>query len=242
MLETVCTFSKQEMNTNKCPDGFFHVNTEANCRKAATIRHGARFAAVGTWNSNHNTKCFTEANGKAIYWNKGGSSTSNHGGPLCASFGCGMGGCDTASETSSPTTNPTAYPTTNPTPNPTAYPTSSPTPNPTAYPTTYPTSSPTPNPTPYPTSNPTDYPTPYPTTYPTSAPTGILQHATCAHTTCSYSSGRTHVYTFGNTYGPAEKWHCEKSGSGCKCVCHSSLQCALRHHHTSGYKKTFEHC
>merc|ERR1719230_989679 len=79
--------------------------------------------------------------------------------------------------------------------------------------------------------------TPYPTPYPTPAPTGILQHSTCARTMCMYSNGQTDIYSTGG-----EKFHCEKVGNGCKCVCHSSLRCALRHHHTTGYKKTFEHC
>jgi hypothetical protein len=63
-----------------------------------------------------------------------------------------------------------------------------------------------------------------------------------------------------------EQWHCESFKTGekmqncgtnpktgkkecrmasvydCKCVCHDSLGCAIRHHHTSGYSKTFEHC
>jgi hypothetical protein len=92
-LNDVCVFHKQVKNTNKCPSGFFHVKTEADCRKAATLKHGASFAAVGNWNSNHNRHCFTEGNGKSVYWNKGGTDSSDHGGPLCASVGCGMGGC-----------------------------------------------------------------------------------------------------------------------------------------------------
>merc|ERR1712028_256332 len=81
----------------------------------------------------------------------------------------------------------------------------------------------------FPTQKPTAYPTAFPTAFPTSAPTGIRSHI----------NGRTLVST--NTqFG--EKWHCEKVGNSCKCVCHSSLSCNLRHHHTSGYKKTFTHC
>jgi hypothetical protein len=91
--------------------------------------------------------------------------------------------------------------------------------------------------TPGSTPNPTNYPTPNPTNYPTSAPTGILGHGTCALTWCKYESGHTIVNSKNS-----ENWHCEKVGSGCKCVCDASLSCALRHHHTSGYKKTFEHC
>merc|ERR1711865_1269506 len=90
-----------------------------------------------------------------------------------------------------------------------------------------------------PTNSPTAHPTNFPTAHPTSAPTGILSHNTCAHTKCTYTGGTTFVSS--NTqYG--EKWHCEKSGNACKCVCHSSLSCNIRHHHTTGYKKTFTHC
>jgi hypothetical protein len=121
--------------------------------------------------------------------------------------------------TAKPTANPTHYPTSNPTPKPTNYPTSDPTPNPTTYPTAY--------------------PTPNPTAYPTSSPTGILAHGPCKYTSCTYKTGETFVKY---SYLIPEKWHCEKAGSGCKCVCDDSLTCALRHHHTSGYKKTFEHC
>merc|ERR1719161_3481898 len=32
---------------------------------------------------------------------------------------------------------------------------------------------------------------------------------------------------------PYENFHCEKVGSGCRCACHKTLKCALRHHHTS---------
>merc|ERR1711865_1182193 len=91
----------------------------------------------------------------------------------------------------------------------------------------------------------TAYPTTHPTAFPTSAPTGILGHNVCKNTICSYTNGMTLVSC---KYGTAkmaqlgEKWHCEKAGNGCKCVCHSSLSCNLRHHHTSGYKKTFTHC
>jgi hypothetical protein len=121
----------------------------------------------------------------------------------------------------------TAAPTTFPTESPTAYPTTNPTDSPPAYPTDSPTA--------YPTANPTAHPT----AYPTSSPTGILAHGPCKFTSCTYKSGETFVKY--SVFVP-EKWHCEKSGSGCKCVCDDSLRCALRHHHTSGYKKTFEHC
>ena len=39
-----------------------------------------------------------------------------------------------------------------------------------------------------------------------------------------------------------EHWHCEKTPCGCSCKCAASLNCNLRHHHTSGYKKIFLHC
>merc|ERR1711865_1113495 len=39
-----------------------------------------------------------------------------------------------------------------------------------------------------------------------------------------------------------EIFHCEKVGTKCRCVCDRSLKCALRHHHESGYKKSFTHC
>jgi hypothetical protein len=126
---------------------------------------------------------------------------------------------------------PTAFPTPVPTASPTAYPTPVPTASPTAYPTPVPTASPTAFPTPS--------PTPVPTASPTASPTGILSHNVCKATTCIYQNGRTHVSTLTSA---GEKWHCEKVGDNCRCVCHSSLQCALRHHHTSGYKKTFTHC
>merc|ERR1712028_23368 len=81
--------------------------------------------------------------------------------------------------------------------------------------------------------------TQFPTQKPTAYPTAFLSHNVCVHTICTYINGRTLVST--NTqFG--EKWHCEKVGNSCKCVCHSSLSCNLRHHHTSGYKKTFTHC
>merc|ERR1712093_99725 len=91
--------------------------------------------------------------------------------------------------------------------------------------------------------------TPYPTPFPTPSPTCILGHKTCKFTYCTYKNGVTDIYSMGNNNGLAtpgqEKFHCEKYGSGCKCVCDPSgraTRCALRHHHTSGYKKTFLHC
>jgi hypothetical protein len=59
----------------------------------------------------------------------------------------------------------------------------------------------------------------------------------CKNTICTYVNGRTLVSSKNN-----DKWHCEKSGTGCACVCHNSLKCTLRHHHVSGYKKSFNHC
>merc|ERR1719504_218084 len=76
------------------------------------------------------------------------------------------------------------------------------------------------------------------TPYPTPSPTGVLGHGNCAKTRCVYSNGQTEIFTT----TPYENFHCEKLGNGCKCACHKTLKCALRHHHTSGYKKTFEHC
>merc|ERR1712072_1629491 len=80
----------------------------------------------------------------------------------------------------------------------------------------------------------TNYPTPFPTPYPTPAPTGVLGHHTCKKTKCVYSGGQTEIFTT----TPYENFHCEKYGNGCRCACHKTLKCALRHHHTSGYKKT----
>merc|ERR1712232_1025511 len=82
----------------------------------------------------------------------------------------------------------------------------------------------------------TNYPTPFPT--PSPAPTGVLGHHTCKKTKCVYSAGQTEIFTT----TPYENFHREKYGNGCRCACHKTLKCALRHHHTSGYKKTFEHC
>jgi len=93
----------------------------------------------------------------------------------------------------------------------------------------------------FPTQKPTAYPTAFPTAFPTSAPTGILSHNVCPHTKCSYKNGVTTVSEWNPNGG--EKWHCEKVGLACKCVCHGTLSCDLRHHHPSGYKKiTFSHC
>jgi hypothetical protein len=78
-----------------------------------------------------------------------------------------------------------------------------------------------------------------------------MQHSQCAHTFCEYIDGQTTVM---GLLSKKEQWHCEKTMAkemvdkvmrtviGCKCVCHESLGCSIRHHHQSGYKKTFEHC
>jgi hypothetical protein len=71
---------------------------------------------------------------------------------------------------------------------------------------------------------------------------------TCKSTSCSYSSGHTHVYSKmlnddGSANTSHERWHCQKSGSsGCACTCADALKCTLTHHHTSGYKRSFDHC
>jgi hypothetical protein len=39
-----------------------------------------------------------------------------------------------------------------------------------------------------------------------------------------------------------ERWTCAKAGRGCTCMCHSKYSCTLTHHHTSGYKRAFNHC
>merc|ERR1711865_1195318 len=88
--------------------------------------------------------------------------------------------------------------------------------------------------------------TSYPTPFPTPSPTAILQHKTCKVTYCTYSPKNTikghpgavtDIFSMGK-----EIFHCEKVGTKCRCVCDRSLKCALRHHHESGYKKSFTHC
>jgi hypothetical protein len=235
------------------------------CKRDTTVKVNC----VGSWSEDHCTPpCGSTCSTTMTYTH---STSAKNGGTACSianghvKEGTTHAGaaCPTSYPTKNPTKNPTKYPTKNPTknptdsptayptsspttyptPHPTAYPTSAPTtyptPQPTAYPTSAPTTYPTPYPTAYPTSTPTTYPTPYPTSYPTSSPTAILAHAPCKWTHCTYKDGQTLV-KYSSKY--PEKWHCEKNGAGCKCVCHSSLECALRHHHTSGYKKTFEHC
>jgi hypothetical protein len=84
---------------------------------------------------------------------------------------------------------------------------------------------------------PTSAPTPAPTLAPTAAPTSTLAHAPCRHTMCTYQNGKTYVST-----DNIDRWHCEKVGRGCKCVCDYSLKCVIRHHHNSGYRKSLAHC
>jgi len=69
----------------------------------------------------------------------------------------------------------------------------------------------------------------------------------CKTTSCSYSSGHTHVYSKmlndnGTKNTSHERWTCAKAGRGCTCMCHSKYSCTLTHHHTSGYKRAFNHC
>jgi hypothetical protein len=62
--------------------------------------------------------------------------------------------------------------------------------------------------------------------------------AICELTTCTYKDGTTLI----STQRGSPKWHCEKVGAICKCVCDASLKCTLRHHISSGYKKNISHC
>jgi len=77
-----------------------------------------------------------------------------------------------------------------------------------------------------------------------------LDQPECKQTSCYYKSGQTSITTNGQ-----EKFHCEKvtgykvnygeakgQTTNCKCTCTSSFKCALKHHHTTGYLKTFTHC
>merc|ERR1711865_761853 len=108
-------------------------------------------------------------------------------------------------------------------------------------------------PTPYPTTAfPTAFPTAYPTAYPTAHPTGLMGHNTCKKTTCEYKNGITYVTTFkahSLKNNSENNWHCEKpqNGRACRCVCHKSLQCSIRHYpkKSDNYKaKSFlrKHC
>jgi hypothetical protein len=74
----------------------------------------------------------------------------------------------------------------------------------------------------------------------------------CKHTTCIWDGRHTTIFTNlrdtnnKNLVVP-DHWHCEKFliGTGlakCKCVCDASFQCVIRHHHHTGYMKTFKHC
>merc|ERR1719310_1954083 len=55
-----------------------------------------------------------------------------------------------------------------------------------------------------------------------------LDEPECKQTSCYYAGGETRITTNG-----LEKFHCEKV-TGFKCV--------LKHHHTTGYLKAFNHC
>jgi hypothetical protein len=80
-----------------------------------------------------------------------------------------------------------------------------------------------------------------PTAAPTPAPTAVP--GVCATTRCTYTmaSGKAHTIVFQKT-PKGEKYHCEKSASGCTCMCSDSNKCTLRHHTVSGYKKSMDHC
>jgi len=87
-----------------------------------------------------------------------------------------------------------------------------------------------------PTPRPTAYPTRYPTRFPTAAPTGVLSLATCKYTTCEYDSNSRKTTVFTNKKARESNWHCEKTDSGCKCVCDATLKCAIRHKPTKSDK------
>jgi hypothetical protein len=80
-----------------------------------------------------------------------------------------------------------------------------------------------------------------PTAAPTPAPTAVP--GVCATTRCTYTmaSGKAHTIVYQKT-PKGEKYHCEKSASGCTCMCSDSNKCTLRHHTVSGYKKSMDHC
>merc|ERR1711865_274816 len=90
------------------------------------------------------------------------------------------------------------------------------------------------------------------TAYPTPYPTGLMGHNTCKKTTCEYKNGITYVTTFkahSLKNNSENNWHCEKpqNGRACRCVCHKSLQCSIRHYpkKSDNYKaKSFlrKHC
>ena len=39
-----------------------------------------------------------------------------------------------------------------------------------------------------------------------------------------------------------EKYHCQKKGTDCECLCHWSNKCTLHHHTTTGYQKQLHTC
>merc|ERR1711924_218586 len=72
----------------------------------------------------------------------------------------------------------------------------------------------------------------------------------CKQTSCYYAGGETRITTNG-----LEKFHCEKvtgfkvtygeakgQTTNCKCFCSTGFKCVLKHHHTTGYLKAFNHC
>jgi hypothetical protein len=67
----------------------------------------------------------------------------------------------------------------------------------------------------------------------------IQKKAVCKSTKCTYGNGYT---TVAFKKASKEKWHCEKSGAGCKCVCDQSFKCELRHVAASGYRFSSYHC
>jgi len=76
---------------------------------------------------------------------------------------------------------------------------------------------------------------------------GVAAAGTCATTSCTYIAGHTHVFSKmlnddGTANADHERWHCEKSGTGCTCTCDDALLCTVNHHHTSGYQRAFDHC
>merc|ERR1719331_981573 len=77
-----------------------------------------------------------------------------------------------------------------------------------------------------------------------------LDEPECKQTSCYYAGGETRITTNG-----LEKFHCEKvtgfkvtygeakgQTTNCKCSCSTGFKCVLKHHHTTGYLKAFNHC
>jgi hypothetical protein len=90
------------------------------------------------------------------------------------------------------------------------------------------------------TKKPTAYPTAFPTAYPTAYPTP----AVCKQTFCTVSRGVTNVYTSKAVHGKTEKWDCQKSGSGCVCLCDvaHSQKCTLTHTSAKVGRVATNHC